>query len=158
MLLGFSVLLSIICKNVRVTSGKITSLPLCVCLLYTHISTHWNTWLIRDCCSASNIITLLPTLVSMETSFQSWLIPDRCESAQTKKGGVVGVSLCLNMTKRTLWALCSPHTEVIKVYDHVKKKIQENSDEEVSIWEMSQFRYQHYVSTPLQLRAPFIHP
>ena len=53
---------------------------------HTHTHTHWNTWLIRDCCSASNIITLLPTLVSMETSFQSWLVPDRCESAQTKKG------------------------------------------------------------------------
>lgn len=62
---------------------------LSVCLLYTthpHTNTHCNTWLIRYCCSASNIITLLPTLVSMETSFQSWLAPDRCESAQTKNG------------------------------------------------------------------------
>lgn len=63
--------------------------------MYTYMSTHWNTWLIRDCCSASNIITLLPTLVSMETGFQSWLIPDRCESAQTKKGGGERGSLCV---------------------------------------------------------------
>lgn len=60
----------------------------------TQTHTLWTTWLIRDCCSASNIITLLPTLVSMETSFQSWLAPDRCESAQTKKGRGGG-SLCV---------------------------------------------------------------
>lgn len=65
--------------------------------VYPHIhrNTHWNTWLIRDCCSASNIITLLPTLVSMETSFQSWLVSDRCESAQTKKGRGGEGSLCV---------------------------------------------------------------
>lgn len=53
-----------------------------------------------------------PPLVSMETSFQSWLVSDRCESAQTKKGrggrGGWGVSLCLNMTTRTLQALVTP--------------------------------------------------
>lgn len=83
------------------------------------VSTHWNTWLIWNCCSTSNIITLLPTLVSMETSFQSWLIPGRCESAHTKKGGGARVSLCSSMSRRTLWALCSPHTGLITGYRHL---------------------------------------
>lgn len=69
-------------------SNIISLSPCLLSPVYPHIrtSTRWNTWLIQDCCSASNIITLLPTLVSMETSFQSWLVADRCESAQTKKG------------------------------------------------------------------------
>lgn len=63
---------------------------------YTHTSAGektfcacWKTWLIQGCCSTSNIITPLP-LVSMETSFPSRLISDRCESARTAGGAAAG--------------------------------------------------------------------
>lgn len=99
-----------------------------VCLLCTHTNTHAEThgWFGTAVLPATSSLSFPPLSPWRQASRAGWLQTVvnqhrlKREGERGGGGGGGGVSLCLNMTKRTLWALCylGPDSEVIKEPDH----------------------------------------
>lgn len=91
------------------------------CIPHIHTQTHIVThgWFGTAVLPATSSLSFLPLSPWRQASRAGWL-QTVVNQHRLKTEDGEGVSLCLNMTERTLWALCyrSPNSDVIKVSEY----------------------------------------
>lgn len=103
---------------------KVSSLSLFASCIPTRAHTETHGWFGTAVLPATSSLSFPPLSPWRQASRAGWFQTVVNQHRLKREGEEEGVSLCLNMTKRTLWALCylSPHTEVIKVSGHSRKQ------------------------------------
>lgn len=103
---------------------KVSSLSLFASCIPTRAHTETHGWFGTAVLPATSSLSFPPLSPWRQASRAGWFQTVVNQHRLKREGEEEGVSLCLNMTKRTLWALCylSPHTEVIKVSGHSREQ------------------------------------